>query len=93
MLDGLAAVATRRREVPRAVRLLAAADHLRGEFGASLDGIEGRIHAETVSTLRNLLGPETLQVELARDRSISMADAVALGLGPALDPGTSGPEA
>ena len=81
MLDGLAAVATRRGEVPRALRLLAAAGHLRGEFGAALDGIEGRVHAETLDALRMQLGAETLELELARHRPMSMAEAVELGMG------------
>jgi predicted ATPase/DNA-binding SARP family transcriptional activator len=79
MLVGIAAVACARGADRRAVELLGASERLLEESGASLDSIEGRVHARTVATLRLRLGGE-FDATLASGRKLAAADAVAIAM-------------
>ena len=76
MLVGLSAVASLRHADARAAELLGAAERLLEEVGASLDSIEGRVHARTLATLRERLGGAAFAASLEFGRELSTADAV-----------------
>jgi predicted ATPase/DNA-binding SARP family transcriptional activator len=83
MLVGLSAVLCVRGDDRRAAQLLGASNHLLEDAGASLDSIEGRIHARTATTLRERLSEDAFSKAVTEGRALTLSEAIDLAVMPA----------
>jgi predicted ATPase len=78
--EGLAALATRRRDGVRAARLLGAAETLWETSGTQLDFVEQEVHDDVVGQLSSLVNRGELVAEWAAGREMATDEAIAYGL-------------